>query len=663
MGVSKKLRTPIIKPRRQGGTFYTFSSALEDVGLNINELKNKVALSHYVLLDIPAFAKDASLAEEFPEGANVGDYTFASKFQNYALNMETVLRNQSTYNFAESLTVSERVFWKFLKHENLISFEPEVVDASTESKYFVETSDVVKGFGAISAGAQRTDAYGIYNETFVQVPSSFGKMKTLFKPVSDKNYHITPGIEDYFISSSESGYIENVGETEIDSSALLHTGISAKAIYDVGGVDTSFGYVVNDESEELCVEFSLSELRDYYNIEDLTYDDLAMEGIGLPLEDVDESYTFNAILVYYSIYDSTGKNILATNAYGVLLLDSAVPAEYDENEDVSHYKFPSVEKKKTTLATAGSSYAFRINIKTSSVYSGDITVCDDSTPAFEMSTEFNDVLRNLTAAVETLKSNANVIKVISSSNTDIKNLAMKTLDKIDDIEKDIANIKSGVTRHLKANEATISSLDASTMKARVNFYDDVHGYVGGIDGSTFNIHHISSDSLHTDELDSSIINTDTITTLDKDLHISNGKDTEYLKISPIGMYVNQEVFVPNYAESTIEEPIDDNMVNTIFDNTTVCFDASTYVLRLPELSAPECSGPILKTLYTSVGDESNVVAEEYKYYNLSTMLMLMISQLKNLSGRTKVIETALGIGPTDSSIDSSVSLDSSTDLS
>ena len=29
-----KTRTPIIKPRKQGGTFYTFASALEDVGLN-----------------------------------------------------------------------------------------------------------------------------------------------------------------------------------------------------------------------------------------------------------------------------------------------------------------------------------------------------------------------------------------------------------------------------------------------------------------------------------------------------------------------------------------------------------------------------------------------------------------------------------------------------
>ena len=84
-----KTRTPIIKPRTQGGTFYTFASALEDVGLNINELKNKVSLSHYVLLNLPAF--DVSTFTD--DSLNQGDYTFAEHFQNYALNMETVLRN------------------------------------------------------------------------------------------------------------------------------------------------------------------------------------------------------------------------------------------------------------------------------------------------------------------------------------------------------------------------------------------------------------------------------------------------------------------------------------------------------------------------------------------------------------------------------------------
>ena len=179
----KKLSTPLIKPRTQGGTFYTFSSALEDVGLNINELKNKVELSHYVLLDIPEF-RTAQNSSDFGD-KNVGDYTFAQLFQNYVLNFETLLRNKDTYNFAESLTVSERVFWNFMRKYFNMSF------SAVDDKYFVESdSSIVKAFGQISAGAQRSDSYGIYNETFVQIPSSFGKMPVRFKPVSDKNYYI-----------------------------------------------------------------------------------------------------------------------------------------------------------------------------------------------------------------------------------------------------------------------------------------------------------------------------------------------------------------------------------------------------------------------------------------------------------------------------------------
>ena len=638
MGVSKKLRTPIIKPRRQGGTFYTFSSALEDIGLNINELKNKVALSHYVLLDIPAFTIDNSLVDTIPADANLGDYAFASKLQNYALNMETVLRNQPTYNFAESLTVSERAFWKFLKKEGLIEFAQDIESADTSTNYYVNSNNVVKGFGAISAGAQRSDAYGIYNETFVQIPSSFGKMKTLFKPVSDKNYHITPSKEDYFLAASKDGLIENISPDEVDSSTkCLHTGIPAQAIYDFD-LDGSVGYSVTSEDEELCVEFSLSELRTYYGDETISYDSLAMEGIGLPEEDVETSYTFNSILVYYSIYDSTGKNVLATNAYGLLVLDSAVPNDYTEDEEVSTYKFPSVEKKKTTLATAGTSYAFRLNVKTSSVYSGDITVCDDSTPGYEMITEFNDVLRNLTVAIETLKSNANVIRVISTSNNEIKKLAMNTLDKIDDIEKDIANIKTGVTRQIKANYATIANLDVSTLVSNITFVDNDGNNTGYIDGSVYTLPHVNTETINADKLDCSIINTGYIDTAGNELAVTNGKEEEYLRIKPNGLYSNQELFLKSNADAVITEEVDEVTVNSIFEETQVLFDASTYALKLPSLDSPQSSGDILKSLYTSITNESNIIDENYTHFNATSLLMLLVAETSYLAKRVADLE-------------------------
>ena len=56
-----------IRPMRtQGGTLYTFNSALEDIGLNINESKNTVKLTNYALLDIP-------------ECSNSGDFNILPK--------------------------------------------------------------------------------------------------------------------------------------------------------------------------------------------------------------------------------------------------------------------------------------------------------------------------------------------------------------------------------------------------------------------------------------------------------------------------------------------------------------------------------------------------------------------------------------------------------
>jgi hypothetical protein len=47
--------TPFVKRMRtQGGTFFSFTSALEDIGLNINERNNIVKMSHYALLNLPS---------------------------------------------------------------------------------------------------------------------------------------------------------------------------------------------------------------------------------------------------------------------------------------------------------------------------------------------------------------------------------------------------------------------------------------------------------------------------------------------------------------------------------------------------------------------------------------------------------------------------------
>ncbi|MBQ5473973.1 MAG: hypothetical protein IIT65_04590 [Lachnospiraceae bacterium] len=71
-------RTPLIRPLRDNGaTMYVFPSAAEDIGLNIDNRVNNVALSHYALLNFKD--QDAD--------------TYASDLQNYVMNCECTLLN------------------------------------------------------------------------------------------------------------------------------------------------------------------------------------------------------------------------------------------------------------------------------------------------------------------------------------------------------------------------------------------------------------------------------------------------------------------------------------------------------------------------------------------------------------------------------------------
>lgn len=618
MGTYKKLRTPIIKPRAQGGTFYTFSSAMEDIGLNINELKNKVALSHYVLLEIPAF----SALNTYGDGTNQGDYSFAEMFENYALNMETVLRNQPTYNFAESLSVSERVFWKFMKHYNFMKFKKD----ENNPEYYVEGSSVVKGYGLITAGAQRTDEYGIYNETFVQIPSSYGRMKTLFKPVSDKNYHITASDTEYFTSETAktSGFIENVQTNEIDN-RKLHTGIPADAIYDQGS-----SYTVMSEDEELCAEFSLSELRNYFGIDSLTYDDIAINGYGLTDDTKDAPYTFNAILLYYSIYDSTSKNILATNAYGLMILDSAT-------NDGDKFVFPAVEKRKTTTSHNGNSYSFRLNVKTSSVYSGDTTVYDNSTAAYEMSTEFNDVLRNLSAAVETLRSNANLIASISTDNFTIKQLALQTIGKVEDIEKNINLIKSGKVRKVNADTVHTVNLSTNNIDASTKFLDDSGNIVGSIDSSTFTYDTAKFNTVESKTVKGDVETSKVAATSDNSVVVCDNTQTEvFAKFSENGVHANKDFTYTNHVKAFKgTNAISEGEVNIFFKNINIGYDDTDgFVFKLNE----DTGASALLDAVISQGDTSKC--------SVAGLLALIVAKLKLLEN-SKVTEPDTPEPPTD----------------
>ena len=385
---------------------------------------------------------------------------------------------------------------------------------NTWGNYIYEKKEkaIAKAFGAISAGSQRTDDSGLYNETFVQIPSSYGQMRVLFKKVIDENY-----IETSYKGTNANRWIENIDKSEIEyenkitfymdssnfsypSDGTIITDTSTGSKFKVIGTEisnsqitaewidepvdiTKNGYLSIDgedqkynkydqkyfikstgispisksdddsslystytvseniDYDKFEVEFDINKLRTRYENISLTYDDIGMgktQNVEIEKENYGD-FEFNAILVYYSIYDANKTKRLATNAYGLYILDGAI--ETSQNSGI--FFFPRIRKSKSGPNKNGSSYSFRINVKPSTAYSGDITVNDNSTAGYSMSEDFNDVLRNLTAAVTTMKENAKTLYSMSKDSKDIKQLVSTTMEKIDGIESDISNIKNG----------------------------------------------------------------------------------------------------------------------------------------------------------------------------------------------------------------------------
>lgn len=605
MDKKKQLRTPLIKPRNQGGTFYTFGSALEDIGLNINELNNKVVLSHYVLLDLPEFdASDFNTRGSYDDREHASDYIFAEGFQDYVLNMEAAVRNHAKYDFTNSITVSERVFWKWLKPLMHL-----VEDTSNGVKRYVDASSVAKCFGYINSGAQRSDDYSMYNETFVQVPSSFSQMKVLYKVTEDDNYYADSS---YVSWDTSDGYIENIDiDSETTDGVLNKTGISALGIFDD---PDNFIYNVTEDSDLLTVDFSLDSLRKYYGDEHITYDDLAIRSHNDETNyTLNDDFDFNAALIYYSIYDSTGKNILATNAYGILLFN---------NSDTygGKYKFETLNKKASTPTMSGTSYSFRLNIKASSVYSGDILVDDNSTPAYSMATDFNDTIKNLYTAINILRSNANLTATISSEYRNLKNLTIEAIEKADQAEKEVAELKNG----------KFKKLDSSTLHTNMVVVGDgieiaeggglqnqensgVLLTIGAIDSSYINTHYENVDDLRVDN----IITPNTGIVFSEEANQEELAKVDREGISAKNLMIKQDS-LPAYSPSLLNEQ---PLIDMVLQHIDVRRDPTTgamYIYISP--GAPGEAGDILTNLYN----------EETQRFNVGQLLALLLVKIKGL---------------------------------
>jgi len=293
--------TPIIKPiTTRKGIFYTFQSSLEDLTLTFSNSGNQFRFSKFVLLNIPNISSPAAgtssdntlffRAQGEALMSNPGLYdidnenkNLAQSFQNYALNLESLLISQPTYNRHLPLNTSERVFWKWLKESGAIrwrsanSLETSIdISAGLSTSKFTEESEqlgssytkVVQYIGEIDIINSYKGNENAFTELYLHVPNNVGSTPyVLFNSISDVNYypgqiitHKPEKPEDReYISGRSSSYVHPQGLTtlafyDLDDSTVT---VTSKTV-------SGFGVPPNNQTAETQFWFTGNVQNSYY---------------------------------------------------------------------------------------------------------------------------------------------------------------------------------------------------------------------------------------------------------------------------------------------------------------------------------------------------------------------------------------------------------------
>lgn len=440
---------PLIKPiQTTKGMFYTFQSALEDLNLTFNNNSNKFRFSKFALLRIPEIAIPSTLATDnvmqfLAQGetpmlndlSSDQNINLALSFQNYALNFESLLISEDSYERERKLNVSERVFWKWLKELGAIrwrdanSTEVTSLLPSEQSRWAEDWYDgssstynrVVKYIGDIDViNSVRTNDNS-YSELYINVPTNVGTSPTvLFNSKPDVNYHpdmlIVNSPDDpldveylngrhYNDSHPYAGMnllafydLDSGGITQKQTDSLTGTAdwntISESYWWGANSTNNAYhtdqaqyfgspyGSTITSNpkkqkiykeydngSETLTAEYIRSthdgmvidfELANYKVVED----DPTVKSLAQFADSVNNyDFEFNAILVYYDIYDPTapaGSDEAAsvTNLYGIYFLNKVTQSGIE-------YEIPMITKEKPNAIdrTNGNAFAHKINLK------------------------------------------------------------------------------------------------------------------------------------------------------------------------------------------------------------------------------------------------------------------------------------------------------------
>ncbi|WQJ53798.1 MAG: hypothetical protein [Wendovervirus sonii] len=454
-----KKKTPLIQRLREtGGTLVVFPSASEDIGLNLQATTTGVAMSHYALLNIPKLAIKNCIKECTKDIRCQGDsnLALAMSLQNYALNFETLLINQDKYNYQALSTVSEKAFWHWAMHVGILDSNKL---KNLAGSYFIEKDfnrdpkimddTVIKCFGSIDAGNSLSTEFGMFNETYITVPTSWGAGPVYLKASDDDNFKTN-----YMYELSSTDHLEGRDDTY---NYYSYTDGQDYPFFDT--LINDKGYYKTDKIDGLEI------VKDINTIQQLTqkmvgsdiiyssYDDINIDSENII--SIDEEFNFNAILLYYSTYDQDDaiKTAYATNLFGIIFLDGCRL----ENIDDDAFVIPTLKKRKSTSQHFGNSYSFRVNLKTMSVYDNtDAIIQDNTTTSGISAVEFSDAISNMNRAIDIMNSNLHTVQAIQDQYAAI-------MTQYDNFQSDIEDLSTCINAYLKGTRSAF--VDTSILYA------------------------------------------------------------------------------------------------------------------------------------------------------------------------------------------------------
>ena len=310
---------PLFKGLRPGSsTFYSFSSAMKDMILLFAADQNiRMNFSKFVCLNLPEwgnvtkqrlYANPLSIASMNDDTSSPDANLFFPKayFQNYIENYSSILdENRIDDNFSNG---AESAFWKAMQTISNIEGEEfgalqledippvagsedirtykEIPDSTTYDQLVVFVGDLNIMNHAKYKGREQLETYGL-------VPTKFGKIKNVkfkrndsLKPTSallpdDTGPEWIQGREDEYMNS------------DVDDQTFV------QALYDT----PSRQYNVAGSKDMLAIDWNSLETEGILEHEDIT------------------SFGFNAVMLYYDIWDVRKPEERKRNLYGIVLLN------------------------------------------------------------------------------------------------------------------------------------------------------------------------------------------------------------------------------------------------------------------------------------------------------------------------------------------------------